>query len=963
MTATASGPRVARTTWPDPVPLEAPERHVLAPWRIALKMAVRQSLRSWPSSLLIVLLIFLPMAGVAGAVTLATSIGPTPQQRVDAELGNADAWVQAVSMGEGMRQQLDEPTSSYSTGPASDEGIPPADDVRAHIDADRLIEIAHGDAVVETDDGIASLPVTIGDAWDPLLDGRYTLLEGRAPASDDEILVSPRALERLGARIGDTLVATDPEASPTIVGTMSSSLEPDAAAVVFAPESGPFAADENIGWTTWYAEGWHATADEVYALNGEGIVVFDRALVLDPGDGARGAFDSMSGTAWALFSAALAALAFSVYLVALLAGAAFSVSAKRQQRSLAVAASVGADRRDVFRIVLFQGTILGLAGGVVGSAAGVGLGGAALAILDTGETLQYSWGLRIPWLALLALAAIAGIVGTLSALAPARRATTGDTLAALRGARRPVRVSAARPQAGALLIVLGITIVAVSVIVLVATYNSPLHGTPRADPIYLVFTLCMIVGPLLLQIGVVIAGHWLLALASRALSRLGLGARLAVRDAVANPGRSVPSFGAIAACAFLATAAFGGVATINAMRVDAFQGTDPVGSAVVQVGADTASAGGDPRDALAVTEAAAERATEILVEHGAAATAVLAGVSGPVIDPETGDVLDGDTQTVTWPEVQTPEWCAGDDDCEPSAWETTGMSAEPIVVAPDDLETALGAAVPASTREAFARGSVVVTDPQWLTDDGRIVFNEWRANDVYGPDPSDDEVPDAVSSRAVDAVLVDSPWQFTSWSQAYLSPEGADVLGVDHAPRRVIGAYDGGPTTAQLDGLIATADELTAAHSGDEVPTYFSAYEAVRPPEAAGWLWLILGAVSVLVVAASAVALGLSRIERRPDDATLAAVGAQPGVRRSVSAWQALVIAGFGCAAGTLAGLMPVLGLVGILAGTTGDGLTVDAAPWGFWAILAFALPLAIALVSWLVPLRRPDLTRRTAIA
>ncbi|WP_110588536.1 ABC transporter permease [Microbacterium suaedae] len=962
MTSTLDGPRVARRSWPDPLPPETPERRGFSRWRIALKMALRQILRSWPSSLLVVLLVLLPMAGVGGAATLATSIGPTPEQRVDAELGNADAWVQALPMGEGMRQYLDEPTTSYSTGTTSDEGVEPPDDVTPYIDAERLVKISHGDAVVETAEGIAALRVTIGDAWDPLLEGRYTLIDGRAPASADEILVTPQALERLGARIGDEVTATELGASPTIVGTMSSALEPAASAVLFAPEAGPFEAADG-GWSaTWYAEGWHASAAEVYELNGEGIVVFDRELALDAEDGGT-AFDSTSGAAWALFSGAIAALAFSIYLVALLAGAAFSVSAKRQQRSLAVAASVGASRRDVFRVVLFQGTILGLAGGLLGAVTGIGLGAAALATLATDDTLLYSWGLRVPWLALAGLVVLAGLVGTLAAFVPARRATAGDTLAALRGARRPVRVSASRPRLGAVLMVLGLALTGVSVIALIATYNSPLHGTPAADPIYVVFMIGMIVGPLLLQIGVVLAGHWMLSLAARTLSRLGLGARLAGRDAVANPGRSVPSFGAIAACAFLATASFGGVAAYTEVRVDSFAAYDPVDSIVVYVGADTLAAGGNPRDAFGVAEEAAETATKLLAKNGATATAVLERPPGLVIDPTTGDVVDEDAQTVLAPQIQSPAWCAAHDVCEPSVSDTTGQGADPVVVSPDELDVALGTPVSAADRAAFAGGDVLVTDPQWLTDDETILFNEWRASDVYSADAPLEDLPDAVSTREAETVLVETSWPFASGSQVYLSPEAADALGIDHAPDRVVGAYDGGPTTAQLDAVMADTEELTTAHRSDDVPSYFSASAGAEPPESGGWLWLILGAVSVLVVSASAVALGLSRVERRPDDATLAAVGAQPGVRRSISAWQALVIAGFGCVTGTIAGLMPVLGVVGILAGTTGGGLTVAEAPWGFWALLAFALPVAIALVSWLVPLRQPDLTRRTAIA
>ena len=57
----------------------------------------------------------------------------------------------------------------------------------------------------------------------------------------------------------------------------------------------------------------------------------------------------------------------------MLAGAAFAVSTRRQQRALAIAASVGADARDLRRTVRLQGTVLGAVGGVAGLALGVGV--------------------------------------------------------------------------------------------------------------------------------------------------------------------------------------------------------------------------------------------------------------------------------------------------------------------------------------------------------------------------------------------------------------------------------------------------------------------------------------------------------------------------------------------------------------------------------------------------------------
>lgn len=117
------------------------------------------------------------------------------------------------------------------------------------------------------------------------------------------------------------------------------------------------------------------------------------------------------------------------------------------------------------------------------------------------------------------------------------------------------------------------------------------------------------------------------------------------------------------------------------------------------------------------------------------------------------------------------------------------------------------------------------------------------------------------------------------------------------------------------------------------------------------------------MLGAGGVALGLARIERRPDDATLSAVGATTGLRRRIAAWQALIIVGVGSVTGTVAGIIPMTGVVLQSQGEPQYALRLADAPWLWLGLLAVGLPVAIAAVSWLLPPRRADLTRRTVIA
>ncbi|MFS0866444.1 FtsX-like permease family protein [Microbacterium sp. 179-B 1A2 NHS] len=113
------------------------------------------------------------------------------------------------------------------------------------------------------------------------------------------------------------------------------------------------------------------------------------------------------------------------------------------------------------------------------------------------------------------------------------------------------------------------------------------------------------------------------------------------------------------------------------------------------------------------------------------------------------------------------------------------------------------------------------------------------------------------------------------------------------------------------------------------------------------------------MIGAGAVCLGLARFERRPDDATLTAVGGSRAMRRSINAWQGAIIVGIGAVVGTIAGQIPMWGI----AHTTASMRFWADAPWLALGILAVGLPVVVAAVSWLVAPRAPDLTRRTAIA
>lgn len=929
--------------------------------RADLRLARRQLVRAWPVSLLVAALIAAPMMLVGGAIVFAASHAPTTEETLTAELGQADSRITIVSGPDpSLVQYLDQPT--WWQIEYDERGLPVHPVLPMHPSAIPFlptglaaVEIGTASVTARTATGIGPMTAVIGDAGDPVLAGRFSLLEGDAARGEREAMVSPGALRRLGLQIGDTLQLTEPAASFTITGVMKRAEDADSTNVVFLPGTDALRAQSEPAATAWYLPEWSPTAADVAALNHEGLIVLDRRLFAHPGDGAAPVYDG-GGEMWSVVALGAAGAAFCAYLVIMLAGAAFSVSARRQQRALAVAASVGAGRGDIFRIVVLQGTVLGILGGAAGAAAGVGLGILFLHLFDDGSAAAF-WGLHVPWWALAGVILFAALVGTAAALVPARAASRGEVIAALRGARRPVRLHTRRPLWGTLLIAAGVGITVLSGLGL-AALTAPVVPD-YSNPLFAVCVVGIIGGPMLLQIGVILAGHWLLTVLARALSRFGLAPRIAGRDAAANPSRVVPAFGAIAAVAFLASASLGGLAASMGSTERGWLYQAPLGAVVMTgylnvsgltaVDADTGLAGGerDARGQLSSTDPARMGTVWFAASSGDYdASGVLTNPDGAFVSPRVQEFDDCATAASGQP-------------CESVGNAAFGFAQALTAVSEGDLATALGREPTPGMLTAFRDGGAIVTDPRFLDASGDVELGTFTFGEVEEYFQSSDQggaLPAATEKRSLAAVDAGLPAPLP-WA-VIVSPETAADLGIAARGFAVVAGYDTPPSAAELDALRENAEAQWATNP--VVSMY--PYQENGPPDPAPWMWLILGATSVLVVGASGIALGLARVERRPDDATLAAVGGTPGLRRGIAFWQAAVIAGVGAVTGAAAGILPVWGVIIASQGSYSPPYLSDL-PWAWLALLGLGLPLAIAVVSWLVPPRRPDLTRRTAIA
>jgi putative ABC transport system permease protein len=122
-----------------------------------------------------------------------------------------------------------------------------------------------------------------------------------------------------------------------------------------------------------------------------------------------------------------------------------------------------------------------------------------------------------------------------------------------------------------------------------------------------------------------------------------------------------------------------------------------------------------------------------------------------------------------------------------------------------------------------------------------------------------------------------------------------------------------------------------------------------------------LGAFLVLIAVFTAT--GLTLTDARPDFATLAAIGAAPGVRRRMAMGSAAVIGISGAVLGVLVGLAPGIAVAHPLTDASygaGNSGAVVVIPWTTLAGVAIAVPLLAVAVTGLAVRSRLPMTRRT---
>jgi FtsX-like permease family len=951
-----------------------------ASWRLALKVAARTSTRALGRSALIVAMVALPVTGLVAVAVVADSMySPSIQQRISTELGKSEAKILIVTPPRsGLTQDPLRPDWFAAPNWTDGELTSPEDALPA---GTRIIGLTSTTVTAKTATGVGVISAQEGESWDPSLSGIYDVTAGRTPRSDREVMVTASTLPRLGAKVGDTIElrgvvssSGDAVSTVTIVGLLKDSTLPDSQERIFARPGALSASNpqQDLQNTTYYLPGTTISWDQVKELNSEGLTVLSRTVMLDPppNDGSYPIADQ-----WILIMSIIVLLSivagFAAFEVILLAGAAFTVTARQQQRTLATIASVGAPRKLLFRILAANGIVLGVIGGLFGVAFGIGTAAVFMALTADGSATQY-YGFHLPWLGFLAAVAFAVLIGWLASLVPARTTSRFDIVSALRGARKPPTATVKRPIVGLVFLIVGVALTLVGGVLLAVLTEAGRTMPNGQHPLVWVPIVLLIVGPILAQLGLILIGPLLLRGIAKLLGGSGLGARLAARDSARNPGRAVPALAAVMTTVFVAVFGMCVAAGSDATTRDNWQWTMPLGSVrasldAINYGDGTVAPTRTPYAHPAAIESAIR--TSLDIDRMQRIASVPDPLPGPVETDASGGLpapaLDIPPQNLCPLDVRSPDSvsdqgnfgetavldAANDPRC--NSWYFSGIQPGMDHIYVSDvsgLSLALGREPSAAAQQALASGGAVSLYPGYV-DDGTVSISWWspqQASQLFSS--NDPGTPLKTQSLAAVVDLPAHPVYFG----IFISPATADRLGLNYHDSTLVASTKTMPTTQQEDALRQAFYALPDNSSQDGAninPTL----ETGPPALGTAVVWGLLGLAGLIALASSAIAIGLARFDGRQDDATLSALGAGRVVRRSFAFWQAIIIAGIGSVLGAATGLVPAFAL-----GAVGMPFVP---PWIPIGIAVVALPLVIACGSWLLATRSKVSARRVAIA
>ncbi|OKI19581.1 ABC transporter permease [Streptomyces sp. CB03911] len=885
-----------------------------------------------------------------------------------------------------------------------------------------LVPVVDGPYISTTSaDGLLLVQTGEADLADPVWKGRVTVLEGRVPAASHEIAATRDFLDRAHLKIGDRTSPRGLEQTPyTITAAVEYPNELNSTALIARPGElvAPLGAlpgarqngrnggaEQDQHWLVKLPQGAVLDWPKVKELNTYGFTVASRTVLLDPParsevpyylqmDQRGGGGDYLDRTA-VVIMATVAGMA--LLEIVLLAGPAFAVGARRSRRQLGLLAAGGGERAHIRSVVLGGGVVLGITGAAAGLVVAVGLV-AALRPWAEKYAGQRFGHFDIQPLDLVAVMGIGLVTGLLAAVVPAVQASRQDVVSALTG-RGSVKPPSKRLAALGLLMLAGGAALAL------------LGSTAGIGS----RSLAVLGGSMVAELGMVALAPMLVGLFGRLGGRLPLGPRLALRDSVRHRGRTAPAVAAVMAAVAGSVAVGVYAASNDEQNRREYVATAPAGAVTLAAGWGPAADGKLlPQLRTAVDRnlgGLGARADVQRVNYMGDCQASMGGGCGSV-EVSVPKELRCPAEDLDLAPATTPEQfreLRKDPRCRETATSYRGGAFGSVQVGDSTLLHNLFAVHDQAAEQALAAGKALVFDPKYLKD-GKITLDltePYRdesprpdasaspssaqspaASPSAGPSASPSPSPSPSASAAasgsaaalpvaggpvgrsgppvrppvhqvtVDAVLVTSPQPIT-YSQAVIAPQVVQRLGLTSTDAGSVWLPESPPGDASEQKALAAVTRISEGVQ----------FEVERGYRADGDLVImaLTGFAALVALGAAGIATGLAAADSQRDLTTLAAVGAAPRIRRTLSGFQCGVIAAMGAVLGTICGVVPAVALrkvEGMAESYPGMGpaeavdRTVVVFPWMTMGITLVVLPLVAVVLAALLTRSRIALLR-----
>lgn len=945
-----------------------------ASWAVALRMARRDVRRHKGRSALIIVMVTVPTALLSLVLTLALTSDIRGAETIPMLMGNGQALIEGPdssrvlqgpdpARGFGGSEGAARPIPGYDPERSGEEN---SEAIAALIGGAPVSAVRHFDARLTVDERRVRVSALALDGRVGLGD-KLELVSGRWPAGADEALVTASGVDSgLPSTGQQTLSIAGSDRTLAIVGVARAASLYDTVGLVTAVE--PPDLEQSYGG--WIVRGTDpVTWADVRTLNEYGLRVSSASVLRDPpaiSELPAEVQESASGEDSQMRLIAGMGGAMLLIITTLLVGPAFAVSAARQRRTLALAASNGATTAVLRRTVLASALVLGATSALAGTALGVALTPLLIRGLNRWADYGVDAPLDIRWVLLGGIALCAVVSTLIAALLPARRLGRLDIVGVMRG-------QAVSPPPSKVVLAVGAVLSALGALVILG--STGVAGLPSVTQLLGIQTgddFAVTVGAIVLIVGSLFLVPVALAGIGRLGSHLPTTLRIAARDLARHRSRSAPSVAAVlAAVAGLSFGLTGLASDTEESRRTYIPVTLP-GEVVVRAWAEpiTADAIRAAAPGLIVTENVAAGAVDPMNGLDAVPTEPYRLEFVSIVPP-------GCTAART---ISDPEWDAAENARYLAAEEagttdsfvfgtapcstggtTYGGTGSTLLLPAEEIVRRLG--LDAAQADAVRAGAVITRalSPATASGDQVRVARGTFVIDPNATGPTDPQV-EVLQEASLPAIQLAESAQTEGkmlGASLMLASDSVVTTGWPSRPESfTVRDAAGAPVTQEA------VERLRAAlGDGFEVSVERGFTRDDRIVVAA-----LLGVFALLILVITLTSTALTVAEQQSDQATLAALGATRGTRRLMAGAAAFLLAAVGCVLGVAVGLVPGIAISRALTSAGWDPVngvpegqeTILVIPWLSLLIVGVLVPMVAGAIAWAGIRKAPQITRRS---